>query len=258
MTKEIRAIRIKDIVIGEYEQRIEYDDDDIGSLAASIRRRGLLYPIVVSEDDGKYDLVDGHRRMLAHKMLDRIEIECIIIGQNKVTSKELAFAGNFHRKELSQVELAAAIADAHEQAEISIEDLAAGFHKSTHWIREMIAVTRWPAEVQQAVHERFMSLSAAANLAVITDEVYRNFLIGNAVQGGVTARTTASWLQAWRAMQPADVAITSEPVGREQSSAPAVPQAPCFCCAQSFEVDQVSHVPVCSACIQILREVGKT
>jgi len=257
MNREIREVRIEDIVIGEHEQRVSYEDADIGALAASISRLGLLYPIIVYEKDGKFSLVEGHRRLLAHKILGRQVIECIISQSEKTDSTEISFAGNFFRKDLSQIELAAAILGAHEHDGISIEELAAGFHKSVHWVREMIAVTTWSADVQQAVHGRFLSLSAASNLALITDDVYRDFLLQNAVQGGVTARTTASWLQAWRAMQPAEEAITSEPVSPGQSQAPAVPQAPCFCCAQQFNVDQVSHVPICSACIQILRKVGE-
>lgn len=256
MTKEIKEIQVEDIEVGPYEQRVSYEDEDIGALAASIRRVGLIYPIVVSETDGKFKLIEGHRRLLAHKMIGREVINCIICEKDEAENTEISFAGNFFRKELTQIELAAAIADAHEKGGLGIDDLAAGFHKSSHWIREMIAVTQWPSDVQIAVHNRVLSLSAAANLSVITDDAYRAFLLVNAVQGGVTARTTASWLQAWRALMPVEEAVNAEPVPGQTIQIPAVPQAPCFCCAQQFAVDQVSHVPICGACIQILRKVG--
>lgn len=257
MSKDVREVLIENIEIGEYEQRVSYEDDDIGNMAASIKRIGLIYPIIVTQDGNNYKLVEGHRRLLAHKMLGRSTVLCSISDPEKVNSTEIAFAGNFFRKELSQIELAASIADAHEKDDMSIEELAAGFHKSEHWTREMIAVTKWPQDVQLAVHKRYLSLSAASNLALITDDAYRNFLIQNAVQGGATARSTASWLQAWRAMQPVEEAINAELVETGPHRELAVPQAPCFCCAQNFDVDQVSHVPVCSACIQILRKVGE-
>ncbi len=256
MSKEVKEIRISEIRIGEFEQRVEYSDEDIGSLASSIKRIGLIYPIIVIDNGDDYILLEGHRRLLAHRMLDRTHITCSIMDTNEEDSTEVSFAGNFFRKELSQIELAAAIVDAHEKGGMSIEELAAGFHKSVHWIREMIAVTKWPADVQQAVHHRFMSLAAASNLALITDYVYREFLVQNAVQGGVTARTTASWLQAWRAMQPVEEAVAAVPEGPGPPRPVAIPKAPCFCCAQQFNIDEVSHVPVCSACIQILRKVG--
>ncbi len=255
--KEIREIRLEDITIGEYEQRVNYEDDDIDSLASSIRRLGLIYPIVVSEIDGKFTLLEGHRRLLAHKKLGWHVIVCSISEPRSAGYKEIAFAGNFFRKDLSQIELAAAISDAHKRDGMSIEDLAAGFHKKEEWVRRMIAILAWPKDVQQCVHERLLSVSAASNLAQIPDATYREFLIKNAAVGGATARTTASWLQAWQSMEPVEDAVVAEPVGGVVPVSPAVPQAPCFCCVQSFPVDQVSHVPVCSACVQILRKVGE-
>jgi len=120
----------------------------------------------------------------------------------------------------------------------------------------MIAIAGWQADVLEAIHECKLSVSAASNLAVVTDDSYRIFLVRNAVEQGATARTTASWLQAWRAMQPQEEAITSEPAPAGPVSVPMVPQAPCLCCAQMFKVNEMSHVPVCGACIQIIRQVG--
>ncbi len=253
----LKTIPLNKIVVGEHEQRLDYDDADIGGLAASIKRLGLLYPIVVEVFEDGFKLVEGHRRRLAVMKIGWTEVDCFVTRQGKSRNVELAFAGNFFRKELTQIELASAITDAHKTGEMSVAELAEGFHKSQDWVRRMMAVMAWPADVQACVHERLMSLSAAHNLALIEDPVYRAFLLQNACEGGVTARTTSSWLQAWRTMAPVEEAITSEPAGTSAPITPLVPQAPCFCCTQSFPVDMVSHVPVCGACIQILRKVGE-
>lgn len=254
--QEIKSILLSKIVVGEHEQRLEYDDEDIAGLASSIKSLGLLYPIIVRPEGDKFNLVEGHRRRLACMRNGATEIDCFVVGDEVLDKSQIAFAGNFFRKELTPIELAGAIADANKSGGISIEELAKGFHKKPDWVRRMIAVMTWPGDVQQAVHAKFMSLSAAANLALIEDQTYREFLLQNACEGGCTARTTASWLQAWRVMQPVQEAITSVPVEGTRQQAPAVPQAPCFCCAQSFPVDMVSHIPVCGACVQILRKVS--
>lgn len=254
---EPKVIEVEKIKVGEHEQRLEYSVEDIGGLANSIKRIGLVYPCVVVRDGDKYKMVEGHRRLAACKSLGKQTINCLVEDTENETVKEIAFAGNFFRKDLSQIELASSIKDALDHGGMSIEQLAEGFNKKPDWVRRMIAILTWPSDVQQVIHERLMSVSAASNLALIEDDTYRDFLLKNAVLGGVTARTTASWLQAWRSMQPAEQAITSEPVCPGLARAPAVPQAPCFCCAQVFNVDEVSHVPVCSACVKILRKVGQ-
>lgn len=255
--KELKSIPLSKIVVGEHEQRLSYEDADIVGLAASIKRLGLLYPIVVERDGDDFKIVEGHRRRLAVIKLGWIEVDCFVASSGKSKNVEVAFAGNFFRKELTPIELASAIYDSHKAGGLSVEELAAGFYKSTDWVRRMMAVMNWPNDVQEAVQARVMSLSAAANLALIEDPVYRNFLLQNAAEGGCTARTTASWLQAWRTMMPPEEAISAEPAGPGAQITPSVPQAPCFCCAQQFPIDQVSHVPVCSACVQILRKVGQ-
>lgn len=249
-------IAIGKIKVGELEQRLEYSDEDIGALAVSISRLGLIYPLLVKTVNDGFLLVEGHRRLAACKKLGKDTVRCCITEGEDSVVKEIAFAGNYFRKDLSSIELAASIWDALENGGMSIEQLAEGFSKKPEWVRRMVAILTWPSDVQQVIHERLMSVSAASNLALIEDDTYRDFLLKNAVLGGVTARTTASWLQAWRAMQPVEEAVTKEPVSMGTHQTPMVPQAPCFCCAQQFNVDQVSHVPVCSACIQILRKVG--
>lgn len=253
---EIVEIPIGKIKVGEHEQRIETVDDGIDGLASSIGRLGLVYPLVVSTKGTDFMLVEGHRRLAACKRLGLQEVKCLVTDCGKQDEAEIAFAGNFFRKDLSPVELAGAIKDCLANKIMSIEEIAAGFHRSTHWVNSMIAISGWPSDVLEAIHVKAISVSAASNLAMVTDEKYRIFLLNNAVEQGATARTTSAWLQAWRAVQPAEEAIQAEPVPVGHAQQPLVPQAPCLCCAQLFEVNMMSHVPICGPCIQLLRTAG--
>lgn len=253
---EVKEIPIDEIKVGEYEQRLEIDDEGIDGLAASIRRIGVVQPLMVKKEGDTFHLVAGHRRLLAAKRVGLQNLPCIIRDGPKGLQAEVAFAENFFRKDLSPVELAAAISDCIEQGNMTFEELAAFFHRSVEWVVRMKNITGWPSDVLAAVHEKVLSVSAAHNLALVTDDSYRAFLVRNAVEQGATARTTAAWLQAWRSMQPPEEAILSEPVNGRPLPQPSVPQAPCFCCSQVFMVNEMSHVPVCGGCIQLIRKVG--
>lgn len=253
---EVREIPIGKIQVGEHDQRLKTEDPGIDELAASIGRIGIISPLVVVDVDGVLHLIAGHRRLVAARMAGKLVVPCIVRASEKVLDSEITFAENFFRKDLSPVELAGAIKDCLANEAMTVEQLAAGFHRSVHWVNSMIAIADWPADVQEAIHEAAISVSAASNLACVTDDRYRDFLVRNAVEQGATARTTASWLQAWRVMQPAKEAITSEPVNAGRPLTPLVPQAPCICCSQIFPVNEMSHVPVCGACVQIIRQVG--
>lgn len=258
MMVEIKEIPIEKIQVGDYDQRMEVDDVLLDGLAASIGRLGLIYPLVVSVKDDGYILLEGHRRLAACKRLGFVAVACVVKESGKGIAVEIAFAGNFFRKDLSPVELACAIKDCLANETMTVEQLAAGFHRSVHWVHSMAAIVDWSEDVLEAIHESKLSISAASNLACVTDDRYRNFLVRNAVEQGATARTTASWLQAWRAMQPQEEAVRSEPVPGVTPSVPLVPQAPCFICSRVFDVNMMSHVPMCGECIQSVRQAGSS
>ncbi len=252
---EMVKILVKYIKAGKHEQRLETEDEAIDSLARSISRIGLLVPLHVTENAGQYEIVCGHRRLKALRKAGIETADCIIVDTDKAKEGEITFAENFFRKDLSPVELACSMKDCLDNEAMTVEELASGFHKSEHWVRSMVAIADWPADVQMAIHNERLSVSAANNLACVTDDDYRAFLLRNAIEQGATARTTASWLQAWRAMQPASEAITSEPVAGPGSVQPAIPQAPCLCCGDMFPVDRMSHVPMCGDCIKVIRQI---
>jgi len=209
---------------------------------------------VVGDDGDGLHLIAGHRRFMAAKLAGLELIPCIVRTSEEAVDSEITFAENFFRKDLSPVELAAAIKDVHENGKMSLQELQRGFNKSYHWVQRMIAICGWPADVLEAIHNEKLSVSAGSNLAIVTDDSYRSFLVRNAVEQGATARTTASWLQAWRAMQPAEEAITSEPVEGRAAPVPAIPQAPCFICSEVYKVNEVSHVPICGDCIKLIKQ----
>jgi len=254
--EKIIEVEISLIKVGEHEQRLDGEDEGVAELAQSMRRVGVLVPIILVGDGDNFQLVAGHRRLDAAKKAGLDKIPAIIKTADKALASEITFAENFFRKNLSPIELACALKDCLDKKTMTVSELAAGFHKTVHWVESMVAIANWPGDVQEALHMELLSVAAASNIALVTDDVYRDFLLRNAAEGGATARTTAAWLQAWRAMAPPEEAIEAEPVPGQHGAVPLTPQAPCFCCSQQFGMNQMSHVPVCGDCIKIIRAIG--
>lgn len=250
---ETKEIPIEKIKVGEHDHRLEIDEDVVLGIMDSVERIGLLYPLLVVQRGDEYLVLDGHTRLEALKRLKYPTAMCSVAPSADGRCTEVAFAGNFFRQKMSAVELGAAIEQVYKSGAMDIGEIAKGFNRSAHWVHSMIAICGWPPDVQQAMHVGGMSIAAASNLACVTDDVYREFLIRNALEGGVTARTTAAWLQAWRSSQPAEEAVQAEPVPGAQSVQPAIPQSPCFICGQVFPVNMMSHVPIDGECIKTIR-----
>lgn len=250
----VKEIPVEKINVGAHAVRLEAEDEALDDLAASIDRIGIIVPLVVAPEGGSFLLIAGHRRFAAAKRLGLSEVPCSIRKAAGADGVEISFAENLFRLDLSPVELASGIKDVLTKNIMDVPALAKAMHRSAHWVNAQISLLSWPADVLEAVHAGGLSVAAASNLALVTEDAYRDFLLRNAADSGATARTTAAWLQAFRSMQPPEVAVVAEPVAGDAASAPLVPQAPCLGCGQVHRTDALSHVPMCSPCIQAIRE----
>ena len=247
---------ISEIKIGKNELREVLDDQDMDDLVASIRRIGLVQPLVVRRRGAEVVLVAGHRRYRACQIVGLPRVPVVVRGDSEGQDHEVAFAENLFRKDLSAVETAAGLKDVLALGTLSVEDVARGVHRSVDWVRRMVAMCDWPGDVLLAIHQGWLSVAAGANVALVTDDEYRAFLLRQAEESGATARVTAAWLQAWRSMMPVDQAVQCEPVPPGGPVTPLIPQLPCFVCGAVMRMDSLSHVPVCGGCVGVLREVG--
>ena len=251
---EIQNIPIIKIQVGLHRQRSEQEDEEIQEIAASIKRVGIIQPLIVVRKDGGFLLVAGHRRIAAASIAGLAEVPAIIRESNEAEAAEVSFAENFFRRDLSPVEQAAAIRGCIDDKVMTIEELAKGLHRSQQWVCEQAKMTTWPDEVLQAIHFKYISVAAGRNLAAITDGQYRSFLLHNAVENGATARVTAAWLQGWQLSRPPEEVLSSAPVEGPQPAAAVVPQAPCLFCVNIFRTDALNYMPVCGTCLADFQE----
>lgn len=107
--KELREIPLADLAIGKAQVRLRDLSKDIDELAESIRVVGLLEPIVVCPADkpGKYEIITGQRRFLAHEKLGKKTILAAVIDQrvDEMTAKVLSVTENLVRRDLNKRDL---------------------------------------------------------------------------------------------------------------------------------------------------------
>ena len=115
---EIHEIEIKDIHVSPLNVRVENTLTDIDELAASIKKHGLLQPVVLlgSLDHKPYKLIAGQRRFLAHKKLGRSSIKAVFAGDlTDEQSTVRSLVENLQRVELNHADTARAITSLYKQ-----------------------------------------------------------------------------------------------------------------------------------------------
>lgn len=253
MSETRLLIELDRIKFGENLGRLDFEDEEIEDLAISIGRIGLINPIIVRKKDDGYVIIAGHRRYVAAQKCGMDKIACYVHEGKESETAEITIAENLFRTDLTPVETACMLNDIINNDIMSLEQIAAAMHRSRHWVNNQIDLLAWPGDVLEVVHLGKLSVSAASNLALVTDDTYRNFLLRNAVDSGATARTTAAWLQAFRAMAPPEEAVSAEPLPGGSTVSPAVPQAPCLCCGEIKRTDALATVLMCPQCIGAIR-----
>lgn len=108
MKYELKEISPDEITIPD---RFREDYGDIEELACSIKDRGQLQPIII---DQMYNLIDGHRRLLACKHINRPVIAIIKPSESELDRKADELIANIHRKDFTWQEECLAISRLHE------------------------------------------------------------------------------------------------------------------------------------------------
>jgi ParB family chromosome partitioning protein len=132
------------------QPRTNFDADGIAELAASIERHGLLQPIVVSRDADGYELIAGHRRVLAARVAGKTSIPAVI--REDVSDRlELALVENLQRADLNAIETARAYKLLMETYDLTQERVAERVGKSRSHVANTLRTLSAPQPLQDAV-----------------------------------------------------------------------------------------------------------
>jgi len=112
-TIEIELSKLKQ---NPYQPRLEIKEEEIEELAASIKEQGLIQPIAVTPATGKtgyYYIIAGHRRVEAHKLLQKEKIKAVVLKEiDDEKLMALSLIENMQRKNLDVIEEAIALKNA--------------------------------------------------------------------------------------------------------------------------------------------------
>lgn len=157
------------------QPRHQFTPDGIAELAASIKEKGVLQPIVVKkDDDNHYTLICGERRLRAATLCGLSEIPVVIKDVAQDDFLEWALIENIQREDLSPVEEAEAYQRLMETRMLSHDDVAKRVGKDRSTVANSVRLLRLPKEVLEMMeHGRLMAGHARALLGLLTPEHQR-------------------------------------------------------------------------------------
>lgn len=170
------------------QPRRRFAQEQLDELAASIKEKGIIQPLIVrSIAGGQYEIVAGERRWRAAQMAQLHEIPVIIREFDDTEVLEVAIIENIQRADLNAVEEAAGFKQLMDRFGHTQEKLAEALGKSRSHIANLLRLLSLPMDVQTLVIEG--KLSAGHARALITAEDPSE-LAKQVVRNGLSVRAT--------------------------------------------------------------------
>ena len=162
---EVHNVSISSIKTNPFQPRLDFNEAEIKGLAESIRKQGLLQPIVVRQIGDHFELISGERRFRAFQVLKNDSIPCII--KKNVSDREmleLALIENIQREELNEIEKAVAYQKLLLEYSYTHEQLSEHIGKSRTTITNSIRLLNLPDDIQKMVRNNEISMGHARAL----------------------------------------------------------------------------------------------
>ncbi|MFC0201323.1 ParB/RepB/Spo0J family partition protein [Paracoccus rhizosphaerae] len=162
-------VPIEQITANPDQPRRNFDPEALQELAASLKQRGVLQPLIVRphpSDQGLYQIVAGERRWRAAQMAQLHEVPVIIRQMSDNEVLEVAIIENIQRADLNAIEEAASFRQLMDRFGHTQERLAEALNKSRSHIANLLRLLSLPDPVQDMVKDG--KLTAGHARALIT------------------------------------------------------------------------------------------
>ncbi len=252
--EQIQLIQIELIDRPVKISREVIDPERVRELAESIREKGLLQPVIVRPQNGRYEMVAGDRRFLAHKLLNLKEIKAVVMELDDRETIEIRGIENLQRENLTPSEEAAVYLLLQVEGGLSPSQIAKKTGRSHATIDRYLNLGRCSEEIRRAVDKKAVSLNVLETLQEIEDPVAFDYYFKMAAANGITEPVARLWVEDYLKTKAGEYYVQdgSRPlVNVEVESKPAY--YTCDACHGPCEIKAIRSVAVCPECLKKMR-----
>ncbi|MGB3751583.1 MAG: ParB/RepB/Spo0J family partition protein [Arcobacteraceae bacterium] len=167
---EVLEIEVNNIAINPYQPRKFFNEEKLKELSESIKKNGLLQPIVVTRDGRTFLLIAGERRLRATKLANIATIKAVVLDIENSKLRELALIENIQRDDLNVIEVAQSYAGLINDYDMTHEELAIMVSKSRSSITNILRLLTLSDFTQKMIESDKISLGHAKLIVGLNDD----------------------------------------------------------------------------------------
>lgn len=210
----ISNISLSNIDTNPYQPRTEFDQVALNELAESIRVQGLIQPITVRKDGGRYQLISGERRLRACKLAGLTDIPAYIRTADNQQMLEMALIENIQRENLNAIEVALSFQQMIDECNLKAEQLGERVGKNRTTVSNYLRLLKLPPIIQASIRDGKISMGHARALISVEDEQKQLFLYKEIIEKGLSVRKVEELVRGINHVQ-VKLPITTEAVSFE-------------------------------------------
>jgi ParB family chromosome partitioning protein len=184
--KDLRSLPVAFLQPGRFQPRMSFDEQPLMELAASIKEKGVLSPILVRPiGPDRYEIVAGERRWRAAQIAKLHDVPVVIRELADDQALELAIIENVQRADLNAIEEGTAYEELISKFGRTQEDVAREVGKSRSHIANTVRLLRLPNQVKAWIREGKLTAGHARTLLSEADPEAR---ARELIEGAMTVR----------------------------------------------------------------------
>ena len=172
------------------QPRKNFDKAELEELADSIKRYGVIQPLVVQKTNDDYEIIAGERRWRAAKLAKIKEVPVVIKEYEPQEASEIALIENLQRSDLNPIEEAKAYKNLIEEYDLRQEDVATRLSKSRSAITNSMRLLNLSDKVQKMIEEGDLQMGHARALLGLELEDLQEKTAKTVVDKGLSVRDT--------------------------------------------------------------------
>lgn len=186
----IFSCAIEEVKPNPYQPRRVIKNDRLEELAASIKEKGVIQPIIVRRVDSGYELIAGERRWHAAQKAGLKSIPIIVKDVSPAEVLELALIENIQREDLNPLEEAEAYNRLTQEFGLTQEELASRVGKERSTVANFLRLLKLPDYIKENIWAEDLSMGHARVLAGIEDPEGQRMVRDTIIKKGLSVRET--------------------------------------------------------------------
>lgn len=179
------------------QPRKKFDEAKLKELAQSIKVHGIMQPIIVYKNEGRYTIIAGERRFRAARMAGLSKVPVIVKQLEKREILELSLIENIQREDLNPLEQAAALQQLMTDYSLTQDEVSKRVGKSRSAIANLLRLLALPEPVKKLVTGGKLSAGHARCLLPLEDSKKIGEAANYIVEGDLSVREAEAMVKEW-------------------------------------------------------------